>query len=149
MRHKPDASRTHYFLLHGLVDTPDRVGDSSVQPCRLQNVGRLGAEVEGPLLDNNTFSPNAHPWALQLKAESIQAWEGNMRKPVMDEECRTLFCDIDFGDLRMRALYLSCVHGCTLTHFHKTMLQIHCVVEYGMVPLLYFFLQSLKFTLFF
>ena len=23
--------------------------------------GRLGAEVEGPLLDNGTLSPNAHP----------------------------------------------------------------------------------------
>ena len=23
----------------------------------------------------------------------------------MDEECRTLFCDIDLGELRMRALY--------------------------------------------
>ena len=28
-----------------------------------------------------------------------------MRKLVMDEECRTLFCDIDLGELRMRALY--------------------------------------------
>ena len=28
-----------------------------------------------------------------------------MRKLVMDEECRTLFCDIDFGKLRMHALY--------------------------------------------
>ena len=27
-----------------------------------------------------------------------------MRKLVMDEECRTLFCDIDHGELRMRAL---------------------------------------------
>ena len=31
--------------------------------------GRLGAEVEGPLLDNGTLSPNAHPWALQLKVD--------------------------------------------------------------------------------
>ena len=31
--------------------------------------GRLGAEVEGPLLDNDNLSPNAHPWALQLKAD--------------------------------------------------------------------------------
>ena len=30
---------------------------------------RLGAEVEGPLLDNGTLSPNAHPWALQLKVD--------------------------------------------------------------------------------
>ena len=30
--------------------------------------GRLGVEVEGPLLDNGNLSPNAHPWALQLKA---------------------------------------------------------------------------------
>ena len=29
--------------------------------------GRLGVEVEGPLLDNGTLSPNAHLWALQLK----------------------------------------------------------------------------------
>ena len=59
--------------------------------------GSLGAEVEGPLLDNGTLSPNAHPSALQLKAdlqslkdiepgrELIQAWQGNMRKLVMDE----------------------------------------------------------------
>ena len=79
--------------------------------------GRLGAEAEGPLLDNGTLSPNAHPWALQLKAdlqslkdietgrEFIQAWQGNMRKLVMDEKCRTLNCDIDLGELRMRALY--------------------------------------------
>ena len=32
-------------------------------------VGRLGAEVEGPLLDNGNLSPSAHPWALQLKAD--------------------------------------------------------------------------------
>ena len=32
-------------------------------------IGRLGAEVEGPLLDNGNLSPNAHPWALQLKAD--------------------------------------------------------------------------------
>ena len=79
--------------------------------------GRLEAEVEGPLLDNGNLSPNAHPWALQLKADLrslndiepggkfIQSWQGNMRKLVMDEECRTLFCDIDLGELRMRALY--------------------------------------------
>ena len=48
--------------------------------------GRLGAEVEGTLLDNGNLSPNAPPWALQLKAdgqslkdiesgeEFIQAW---------------------------------------------------------------------------
>ena len=64
--------------------------------------GRLGAEVEGSLLDNGTLSRNAHPWALQLKVdlqslkdiepgrEFIHAWQGNMRKLVMDEECRTL-----------------------------------------------------------
>ena len=28
-----------------------------------------------------------------------------MSKLVMDEECRTLFCDIDLGELRMCALY--------------------------------------------
>ena len=28
-----------------------------------------------------------------------------MRKLVMDEECRTLFCDIDLWELRMRSLY--------------------------------------------
>ena len=28
-----------------------------------------------------------------------------MRKLVMDEKCRTIFCDIDLGELRMRALY--------------------------------------------
>ena len=79
--------------------------------------GRLGVEVEGPLLDDDTLSPNAHPWAPQLKVdlqslkdvepgrEFIQAWQGNMRKLVMDEECRTLFCDIDLGELHMRALY--------------------------------------------
>ena len=79
--------------------------------------GKLGAEVEGPLLDKGNISPIAHPLALQLKAdlqsledielggEFIQAWQGNMRKLVMDEECRTLFCDIDLGELRMRALY--------------------------------------------
>ena len=56
--------------------------------------GRLGAEVEGPLLDNGTLSPSAHLCALQLKAdlqslkdiepgrEFIQAWQGNMRKLV-------------------------------------------------------------------
>ena len=31
--------------------------------------GRLGAEVEGPLLDNGNLSPNTHPWVLQLKAD--------------------------------------------------------------------------------
>ena len=31
--------------------------------------GRLGAEVERPLLENGTFSPNAHPWALQLSVD--------------------------------------------------------------------------------
>ena len=62
------------------------------------------------------FSPNDHPGALQLEVdlqsltdiepgrEFIQAWQGNMSKLVMDEECRTLLCDIDFGELRMRAL---------------------------------------------
>ena len=80
--------------------------------------GRLGAEVEGPLLDTGTLSPNAHPWALQLKVdlqslngiepgrEFTHAWQGNMRKLVMDEECRTLFCDIDLGSCE-------CVH-CTM-----------------------------------
>ena len=69
------------------------------------------------MLDNGTLSPNAHPWALQLKAdlqslkdiepgrEFIQGWKGNMRKLVMDDDCRTRFCDIDLGELRMRALY--------------------------------------------
>ena len=64
--------------------------------------GRLGTEVEGPLLDNDTLSPKAHPWALQSKAdlqslkdiepgrEFIQAWQGNMRKLVMDEECHPI-----------------------------------------------------------
>ena len=78
---------------------------------------RLGAEGEGPLLDSGTLSPNAHPRALQLKVdlqslkdiepgrEFTHAWQGNMRRLVMDEECRTVFCDIDFGELRMRALY--------------------------------------------
>ena len=28
-----------------------------------------------------------------------------MRKLVMEEECRALFCDVDLGELRMRALY--------------------------------------------
>ena len=54
-------------------------------------------KVEGSLLDNGNLSPNAHPWALQLKAdlqsledielggEFIQALQGNMRKLVMDE----------------------------------------------------------------
>ena len=79
--------------------------------------GRLGAEVEGPFLDNGTLSAIAHPWALQLKAdlqslkdtepggEVIHAWQGNMRNLVMDEGCRTRVCDIDLGELRMRALY--------------------------------------------
>ena len=31
------ASQTHYFPQHGLVDTPDRVGDSSSQSCQLQS----------------------------------------------------------------------------------------------------------------
>ena len=35
----------------------------------------------------------------------MRSWQGNMGKLVMDEECRTLFCDIDLGELRMRALY--------------------------------------------
>ena len=68
------------------------------------------------LLENGTLSLNAHPWALQLKVdlqslkdiepgrEFIHAWQGNMRQLVMDQECRTLFCDIDLGELRMRAL---------------------------------------------
>ena len=40
-------------------------------------LGRLGAEVEGPLLDNGNLSPNAHPWALQLKAD-LQSLEGRI-----------------------------------------------------------------------
>ena len=36
--------------------------------------GRLGAEVEGQLLDNGNLSPNAHPWALQLKAD-LHSWK--------------------------------------------------------------------------
>ena len=79
--------------------------------------GRLGAEVEGPLLEDGTLSPNAHPWVLQLEVDLqsltdiepgkdfILAWQGNMRKFVMDEECRALFCDIDLHVLRMHALY--------------------------------------------
>ena len=55
------------------------------------------------------FPPNAHPWAVQLKVdlqslndvepgrEFIHAWQGNMRKLVMDEECRTLLSDIVLG----------------------------------------------------
>ena len=31
------ASQTDYFPQHGLVDNPDRVGDSSAQPCRLES----------------------------------------------------------------------------------------------------------------
>ena len=31
--------------------------------------GRLGAEVEGPLLEDGTLSPNAHPWVLQLEVD--------------------------------------------------------------------------------
>ena len=31
------ASQTHYVPQHGLADTPDKVGDSSAQPCRLQS----------------------------------------------------------------------------------------------------------------
>ena len=79
--------------------------------------GRLGAEVEGPLLDDGTLSPNAHPRVLQLEVDLrsltdiepgkdfILAWQGNMRKLVVDEECRILFCNIDLQELRMRALY--------------------------------------------
>ena len=161
------------FPQHGLVDTPDMVGDSSAQPCRLQSLlpardiascgekqvvagltqrkkryhalttsevlrwlklvpthlelqirrprwwqsilmdregnegllgiffGKLGAEVEGPFLDQGTLSSNVHPWALQLKVdlqslndiepgrEFTHAWQGNMSKLVMDGECRT------------------------------------------------------------
>ena len=79
--------------------------------------GRLGAEVEGPLMEDGTLSPNAHPWVLQLEVDLrsltdiepgkdfILAWQENMRKLVMDEECRILFCNIDLQELRMRALY--------------------------------------------
>ena len=61
--------------------------------------GRLGAEVEGPLLEDGTLSPNAHPWVLQLEVDLrsltdtepgkdfILAWQENMRKLVVDEEC--------------------------------------------------------------
>ena len=35
------ASQTHYFPQHGLVDTPDGVGDSSTHPCRLQSFRRV------------------------------------------------------------------------------------------------------------
>ena len=78
--------------------------------------GRLGAEVEGPLLEDGTLSPNAHPWVLQLEVDLrsltdiepgkdfVLAWQGNMRKLVVDEECRILFCNIDLQELRMRAL---------------------------------------------
>ena len=31
--------------------------------------GRLGAEVEGPLLEDGTLSPNAHLWVLQLEVD--------------------------------------------------------------------------------
>ena len=30
-----------YFPQHGLVDTPDRVGNSSAQPCRLQSLRQV------------------------------------------------------------------------------------------------------------
>ena len=30
---------------------------------------RLGAEVEGPLLEDGTLSPNAYPWVLQLEVD--------------------------------------------------------------------------------
>ena len=128
------ASQTYYFPQHGLVCNwfphhldlqirrlrwwqsvlMDREGNEALLDIFF---GRLGVEVDGPLLDSGTLSPNAHPWALQLKVdlqslkdielarEFIQAWQGNMRKQVMDEECRTLFCDIDLGELRMRALF--------------------------------------------
>ena len=68
--------------------------------------GRLGVEVEEPLKDDCTLSPNAHLWALQLKVglqslkdiefgrEFIQARQGNMSKLVMDEECRTSFATL-------------------------------------------------------
>ena len=74
-------------------------------------LGRQGVEVEGAL------PPKAHPWVLQLEIDLqsltdiepgkdfILAWQGNLRKLVLDEECRTLFCDIDLHELRMRALY--------------------------------------------
>ena len=78
--------------------------------------GRLGAEVERPLLEHGTLSPNAHPLALELSVDlhsltcsepgraSIQAWQVKMRKLVMDGECRALFSDMDLGELRMRAV---------------------------------------------
>ena len=58
--------------------------------------GRLGAEVEGPLLEDVTLSPIAHPWVLQLEVDLrsltdiepgkdfILAWQENMRKLVVD-----------------------------------------------------------------
>ena len=54
--------------------------------------GRLGAEVEGPLLEDGTLSPNAHPWVLQLEVDLqsltdiepgkdfILAWQGEHAK---------------------------------------------------------------------
>ena len=56
--------------------------------------GRLGAEVKGPLLEDGTLSPNAHPRVLQLEVDLrsltdiepgkdfILGWQGNMRKRV-------------------------------------------------------------------
>ena len=41
---------------------------------------------------------------IELGREFIGAWQGNMRKLVMDEECRALFCVMDLDELRI-ALY--------------------------------------------
>ena len=42
---------------------------------------------------------------IELGREFVQAWQQNMRKQVMNEECGAFFSDIDFDELRMRALY--------------------------------------------
>ena len=88
-------------------------------------LGRLGAEVEGPLLDNGTLSPSAHPWALQLKVdlqslkdielgwEFINDWQGNMRKLVMDEECR--LGNSECGHCMIRRLLFGSLHICVTT----------------------------------
>ena len=74
----------------------DREGNEALQGIFFR---RLGADVEGPLMEDGIFSPNAHQRAehlsldlhylasIELGREFVQAWQGNMRKLVMDEEC--------------------------------------------------------------
>ena len=78
----------------------DRDGSEALLHLLLQTWGR-----RWKMVSVDAAAVGRLPLGIELGRELIQAWQGNMRKLVMDEECRALFCDIDLDELHMRALY--------------------------------------------